>query len=190
MPGHMTNMETKSTERKILSLISQPGTREKGIELLIDTYQEPLYWHIRKMVISHDDTKDILQNVFIRLWKNIGSFRGNSSLASWAYKIAVNEIYRFLDQKKSMMVKKENLASLLINELERSPWISGDEIQIKLQKAILQLPDKQRTVFNLRYFEEMNYEDMSEILNTSVNALKTSFHYAKNKIEKILENET
>jgi RNA polymerase sigma-70 factor (ECF subfamily) len=141
------------------------------------------------MVLSHDDTKDILQEVFLRVWKNISSFKGDSKLFTWLYKITTNEVSRFLDRKKRMLKKNEVLQEIMQNELVNSHLISGDEIQIKLQKAILQLPHKQQLVFNLRYFDDMNYEDIAEILETSVESLKVSYHYACKKITVQLNNE-
>jgi RNA polymerase sigma-70 factor, ECF subfamily len=182
-------MDVKETENKILEWIHTKESKESGFLLLVETYQEQLYWHIRKMVLSHDDAKDILQEVFIRVWQNIGKFKGESKLFTWLYRIATNEISRFLDGKKRMHKNQENLRENLENELENSPWVNGDEIQIKLQKAILQLPNKQRLVFNMRYFDELSYEEMAEILKTSVNSMKVSFFHAKTKIEEILKTE-
>jgi len=187
--GHIAEMDSKTTESQILKWFEKPETKEKGISLLIEIYQEPLYWHIRKMVLSHDDTKDILQEVFLRVWKNIGSFKGNSKLFTWLYQITTNEVSRFLDRKKRTLKKNEVLQEIMQTELENSPWISGDEIQMKLQKAILQLPRKQQLVFNMRYFDDMNYEDIAEILESSVESLKVSYHYACKKITVQLNNE-
>lgn len=141
------------------------------------------------MVLSHDDSKDILQEVFIRAYQKIDGFKGESTLFTWLYRIATNEVLRFLEKKKRSLSQQESLVELFSNEMESSLWISGDDIQMKLQKAILELPDKQRLVFNMRYFDELNYEAISAILETSVNALKVSYHHAKTKIEEILKEE-
>ena len=187
--GHIAEMDVKTAEKQILRWLEKPETRVKGISLLIEIYEEPLYWHIRKMVLSHDDTKDILQEVFLRVWSNISSFKGDSKLFTWLFKITTNEVSRFLDRKKRMLKKNEVLQEIMQNELVNSPWISGDEIQMKLQKAILQLPHKQQLVFNMRYFDDMNYEDIAEILESSVESLKVSYHYACKKITVQLNNE-
>ncbi len=187
--GHILEMDAKATEKQILECFKKRETREKGISLLIEIYQEPLYWHIRKMVLSHDDSKDILQEVFLRVWKNIDSFKGDSKLFTWLYKITTNEVSRFLDKKKRLLKKNEVLQEIMQNELENSPLVSGDELQIKLQKAVLQLPQKQQLVFNMRYFDDMNYEDIAEVLESSVDSLKVSYHYACKKITVQLNNE-
>lgn len=182
-------MDVKAKESQILDSIQNKENLESGFLMLLDLYQEQIYWHIRKMVLSHDDAKDVLQEVFLRVWKHIGKFKGESSLFTWLYRIATNEISRFLDRKERILKNNKNLQEHLANELETSPWINGDEIQIKLQKAILQLPPKQRLVFNMRYFDELSYEDISLILKTSANSLKVSFFHARTKIEEILKTE-
>jgi RNA polymerase sigma-70 factor (ECF subfamily) len=149
-----------------------------------------LYWHIRKIVIDHDDTDDVLQNTFIKIWKGLEGFKGDSQLYTWLYRIATNEALTFLRQKQ-----KQNTTSLhpieysLSKSLESDVYFKGDAIQLKLQQAILTLPEKQRIVFNLRYFDEMPYEQMSEVLETSVGALKASYHLAAKKIENHLLNQ-
>jgi RNA polymerase sigma factor (sigma-70 family) len=155
--------------------------------MLVRTYQQRVYWHVRKMVIDHDDADDITQEVFIKIHKAIDTFREDSQLFTWIYRIATNECLNFLNKKKRrFFLPIEDIGAQLSAKIDSSDNISGDEIQKKLQKAILQLPDKQRLVFNMKYFEDLSYEDMSEITNTSVGALKASYHHAVKKIEDYL----
>jgi RNA polymerase sigma-70 factor (ECF subfamily) len=182
-------MNKTAVETQILSWVKSPKTKHKGISKIIEIYQESLYWHIRKMVLSHDDAKDILQEVFLRTWYKIDTFKGDSKLFTWLYRIATNETLRFLDRKNRILSNNNQLQETLKNNLETLDLVSGDEIQIQLQKAILQLPRKQRLVFNMRYFDELKYEDISEIIETSVNSCKVSYHHAKTKIEQILKEE-
>lgn len=154
---------------------------------LVGKYQERLYWHIRKIVLSHDDTDDVLQNTFLKVWRNIGNFREESTLFTWLYRIATNESLTFLNQKKRHSLTSMNeVTDYLQQNLRADEYFDGDDIQLKLQQAILTLPEKQRLVFNLRYFEEMPYQEMSEILETSVGALKASYHHAARKVEDYL----
>lgn len=159
----------------------------KGFRLLVEKYSSKLYWHIRRLVILHEDADDALQNTFINAWKNIGDFRSQSSLYTWLYAIATNEALALINRRKrNETIPLDDVRSILANSAEDSTWFDGDEAQEKLQNAILQLPEKQRIVFNLRYFDELTYGDMSKILNTSEGALKASFHHAVKKIEKLL----
>jgi len=163
------------------------ATSEKSFELLVRRYQERLYWHIRRMVIDHDDANDVLQNVFIKVWKSLNGFREEAQLYTWLYKIATNEALTFLNgKKKRFSLPMDSVQKELSNKLTSGKYFSGDEIEMKLQKAILELPDVQRVVFHLRYYDEMPYEEMSKVLETSVGALKASFHHAVKKIEKSL----
>ncbi len=160
----------------------------KGFRIIVDKYSAKLYWHIRRLVILHEDADDALQNTFIKAWKNIEEFRSESSLYTWLYAIATNESLAVLKKrKKNSAVSLDDTDSFFANSLEGSTWFDGDEAQIKLQNAILQLPDKQRIVFNLKYFDEMTYENMSKVLKTSEGALKASYHHAVKKIEKYIE---
>lgn len=155
--------------------------------MVVEKYSSRLYWHIRRLVILHEDADDALQNTFINAWKSIGEFRNESALYTWLYKIATNEALTLINKRKrNNVVSIEDLGSYFENSHEGSTWFDGDEAQIKLQNAILQLPDKQRIVFNLKYFDEMTYEEMSKVLGTSEGALKASYHHAVKKIEKIL----
>jgi len=162
-------------------------TRNSALSELIKKYQQRLYWHIRKIVIHHEDADDVLQNTFIKVWKALDNFKEESQLYTWLYRIATNESLSFLRQKQ-----KRNTSSIhsiefeLSKSLESDHYFTGDEIQLKLQQAILTLPEKQRLVFNMRYFDETPYEQMSEILETSVGALKASYHIAAKKIEELL----
>ncbi len=161
--------------------------QKKAFGKVVSYYSEKLYWYIRKMVLSHDDANDMLQNTFIKAWMNIDLFRGEAKLSTWLYKIAINECITFLNrQKMNTQMSIDDTDALLINKLEGDEYFDGDEAQIKLQQAILTLPEKQRAVFNLRYYDEMPYEEMSEIMGTSVGALKASYHHAVKKIEDFL----
>ena len=179
-----------STEdQELLEQFKNPETRNYAFNLLVREYQKRLYWHIRKILIDHDDTDDVLQNVFIKVWKNLDNFKGDSLLYTWLYRIATNESITFLNQKKKRAsVPLDEASTFLAANLESDHYFKGDEIQAKLQKAILTLPDKQRLVFNMKYFDEIKYEAMSEILGTSVGALKSSYHIAVKKIEEYLKS--
>lgn len=157
-----------------------------GFKLLVEKYRIKLYWHIRRLVILHEDADDVLQNTFINVWKSIPVFRNESSLYTWLYAIATNESLSMIKRRqKNSAVPLDDLDCYFTGSLEGSTWFDGDEVQVKLQNAILQLPDKQRIVFNLRYFDEMPYEEMSKVLKTSEGALKASYHHAVKKLEKI-----
>jgi RNA polymerase sigma-70 factor (ECF subfamily) len=174
----------------LIKQLRNKNTKRLAFHELVKTYQEKLYWHIRKIVISHDDTDDVLQNTFIKVWNNIESFRAESGLYTWMFRIATNEALTFLSQKKRRSIFTGSIENeYLINNLESDEYFDGTEIQLKLQKAVLSLPDKQRLVFNMKYFDEMKYDDISEILETSVGALKASYHLAVKKIEEQLKEE-
>jgi len=154
---------------------------------LVEIYSRKLYWHIRRLVILHEDADDALQNTFLNVWKGIGNFRNESSLYTWLYTIATNEALTIINKrKKNFAVSIDDLGSHFANSHEGSTWFDGDEAQTKLQNAIIQLPEKQRIVFNLKYYDEMPYEEMSRVLKTSEGALKASYHHAVKKIEKTL----
>ena len=173
----------------MLRLYRAPETRSRALEQLIAKYQKRLYWHIRKIVISHDDADDVLQNTFIKVWRGLADFREQSALFTWMYRIATNEALGFLRQKQRRMTTSIHpIEQTLAASLESDRYFSGDAIQLKLQQAILSLPEKQRLVFNMRYYDEMPYDQMSEILETSVGALKASYHIAAKKIESLLVN--
>lgn len=174
-------------DKDLLQKIKNPETSSYGFNLLVRAYQQRVYWHVRKMVIDHDDADDLTQEVFIKVYKAIGSFREDSQLFTWIYRIATNECLTFLNKKRRrFFLPLEDVGKELSTKLDNSPELSGEDIQKKLQKALLILPDKQRLVFNMKYFDDLSYEDMSEITNTSVGALKASFHHAVKKIEDYL----
>lgn len=174
-------------DRDLLAKLRNTETRNYGFNMLVRTYQQRVYWHVRKMVIDHDDADDLTQEVFIKIHKYIGSFREDSQLYTWIYRIATNECLSFLQRKKRrFFLPIGDVTQELSSKLDSTSHISGDEIQLKLQKALLTLPDKQRAVFNMKYFDDMTYEDISEVTNTSVGALKASFHHAVKKIEEFL----
>lgn len=177
----------KMSDREIICLIREQSTRRKAFEIIVDTYSSRLYWYIRHMVLSHDDANDLLQNTFIKAWLHLDSFRAESKLSTWLYKIAINETLTFLKQKNETIYINDMEAEIE-NQLEGDPFFDGDKTSILLQKAIQQLPTKQRTIFNMKYFEEMKYEDIKDILNTSVGALKASYHIAVKKIEEYISN--
>ena len=176
-------------DRNLIADLKQENKKELACHTLVKKYQERLYWHIRKIVMNHEDTDDVLQNTFIKVWKSIDSFRGESGLYTWLYRIATNESITFLNSKKrKKMLPLNDVSDYLMENLISDPYFDGDRIQLELQKAILKLPEKQRIVFNLKYFEEMKYDDMSEVLGTSVGALKASYHHAVKKVEEYLKN--
>ena len=161
----------------------------KGFRLVVERYSSKLYWHIRRLVILHEDADDALQNTFINAWRNISEFRSESSIYTWLYAIATNEALALINKRKrNSAVSLDDLGTYFANSQEGSSWFDGNEAQKKLQNAILQLPEKQRIVFNLKYFDEMPYEEMSGVLNTSVGALKASYHHAVKKIEDFIRN--
>ena len=165
-------------------------TQNHAFNLIVRKYQERLYWQIRKIVINHDDADDVVQNTFLKVWGGLQNFREDSQLYTWLYRIATNEALTFLKRKKTkFFLPIIDVEQQLSNSIESDPYFDGNELQAKLQKAIVRLPEKQRLVFNMKYFDEMKYEEMSEILGTSVGALKASFHHAVKKIEKFIEED-
>lgn len=178
------------SDQEILKLIENPSTRESGYKALILSYQKRIYGVIRKMVIIHEDADDVTQNTFIKAFRNIHRFQSNSTLFTWLYRIATNESLNFLEKKKRrFFLPIEDHHEAMENYLSSSHLINGEQIEIKLQKALLKLPDKQRLVFNLRYFEDLPYEEISKITGTSVGALKASYHHAVKKIEIVVLSE-
>ena len=165
---------TPYNEPEVLKLLQEESTQRKGFEIIVAQYSEQLYWQIRRMVLSHEDANDLLQNTFIKAWTNIDYFRAEAKLSTWLYRIALNECLTFLNKQRAT-------TTIAIDDPE------AVIVQLLLQKALLTLPEKQRMVFNLKYYQEMKYEDMSEIFGTSVGALKASYHHAVKKIEKFLE---
>ncbi len=179
----------QNDDRDLIADLKQENKRNLAFHTLVKKYQERLYWHIRKIVMNHEDADDILQNTYIKVWKSIGNFREESSLYTWLYRIATNESITFLNSKKRKSVLPLNeVSDYLMDNLTSDPYFEGDKIQLKLQEAILKLPEKQRIVFNLKYFDEMKYDDMAQILDTSVGALKASYHHAVKKVEEYIKN--
>jgi RNA polymerase sigma-70 factor (ECF subfamily) len=178
----------KTSEDLLIKRLQEKKTSSEAFKELVSLYKERLYWHIRNMVKDHEDTHDVLQNTFIKVFKNIHNFKGESKLFSWMYRIATNEAISFLNKRaKRNQISSEDLQQQLIANLESDVYFEGDEIQLKLQKAIASLPAKQQQVFNMKYFQELKYREMSEILETSEGALKASYHHAVKKIEEYLK---
>ena len=171
-------------EKELVKQLQDARTASRAFETLLKMYTEPVYWQIRRMVLNHDDANDIVQNVFIKAWTNLHNFRGDAKLSTWLFKIAVNESINFINKEKHRVQNTGDAdeESLLIKNLEADEYFDGDALQLELQAAIEKLPEKQRLVFNMRYYDEMKYEEMSEILGTSVGALKASYHHAVKKI--------
>ena len=179
-------------EEKLIRQLRDPATREQAFTLLVSEYQEQLYWQIRRMVTSHQDTDDVLQNVFMKAWQGLDSFRAESRLSTWLYRIAYNETLNYLKRNShnsiSLSTADSDDEGGMRIDLESDSFFDGDEAERRLQEAIAQLPPKQRQVFNMKYFQEMKYEDMSEILGTSIGALKASYHHAVQKVTSFFED--
>lgn len=162
---------------------------ERGFKLLMDHFQQAIYWHIRRLVVSHEDAEDILQEVFIRIFRHLGQFREESSLSTWIYRIATNECLRFLNARKEEAISAEEVREELLGKLMASEYVDYEnEMAVKFQRAILLLPEKQRVVFNLHYYDELEYEEISKITDTKVDTLKVNYHYAKEKIKEYMIN--
>lgn len=188
MENNNVNRKPAYNEREVLALLQDKETQKEGFERIVREYSEQLYWQIRRMVLSHEDANDLLQNTFVKAWINIDYFRADAKLSTWLYRIALNECLTFLNkQRASSNVPIDDPEASVIQKLESDPYFSGDRAQLLLQKALLTLPEKQRMVFNLKYYQEMKYEEMSDILGTSVGALKASYHHAVKKIEQYIE---
>ncbi|RLJ62478.1 RNA polymerase sigma-70 factor (ECF subfamily) [Lacinutrix venerupis] len=176
-------------ELELISQLQSKGNKDAAFRVLVAQYKERLYWHIRNIVKSHDDADDVLQNTFIKVYKNIEKFKGESKLYSWLYRIAINEAITLINKNaKLLQITNEEAQNLALNNLESDVYFEGDAIQLKLQKAIATLPEKQQLVFNMKYFQELKYNEMSQILETSEGALKASYHIAAKKIEAYLKN--
>jgi RNA polymerase sigma-70 factor (ECF subfamily) len=177
-------------EKQLVEDLQNPSTAAQAFDTLMRVYSEPVYWQIRRMVASHDDANDLLQNCFLKVWNNLQNFRGDAKLSTWLYKIAVNETINFLnkERQRNNMTEGNTDDEFLMANLESDSYFDGDQLQKDLQKAIMQLPEKQRLVFNMRYYDEMKYEEMSDILGTSVGALKASYHHAVKKITAAIQN--
>lgn len=174
-------------EREVLKLLQEESTQRKGFEMIVGQYSEQLYWQIRRMVLSHEDANDLLQNTFIKAWTNIDYFRAEAKLSTWLYRIALNECLTFLNKQRAMTtVDIDDPEAVVVQSWKVTPTFGRQDTDV-LAKALQTLPEKQRMVFNLKYYQEMKYEEMSEIFGTSVGALKASYHHAVKKIEKFLE---
>jgi RNA polymerase sigma-70 factor, ECF subfamily len=174
-------------EKAFIAELLNPETQNVAFRKLLQLYQKPLYNHVRNMVLNHDDTDDVLQNTFIKIYSNLKNFKGESRLFSWMYRIATNEAITFMQQRaKKQGISNEEVQQKALNKLESDVYFDGNEIQLKLQKAIALLPEKQQLVFKMKYFEELKYEQMSKVLGTSVGALKASYFHAVRKIEDFL----
>ncbi len=180
----MDIVQQSHPDKQILRLLHSEATREEGFRLLVRTYRERLYRHIRRLVLVHEDADDVLQNTFIKAYRGLEQFEGKSRLFTWLYRIATNEALSFLDrQRRQRVVGLEDGDNTFLHRLYSDPWFDAEGLQRRLYEAVALLPEKQRAVFNLRYFEEMPYEEMSRIFDTSVGALKASFHHAVKKVE-------
>lgn len=177
----------KIQEAEIIELMSSEKSREKGVRLMMDAYQSRLYWHIRRFVVDHDLAQDILQDTFIKAYQNFHQFKQESQFYTWLYRIATNESLQQLNKMKKMQKSDEEVGNHLQNLVADNVQPSADEIQVLLQQAINTLPDKQKLVFNMRYYEDLPYEEISQILDMSVGTLKTNYHYAKQKVEDYLK---
>lgn len=175
------------SDENIITAMQNPATMERGFSLLMDKYQEPLYWLVRRMTNDHDDANDVMQNTFVKVFRGFHNYKGDAKLYTWLYRIASNEAITFINQRNKKAISSLDTLPTTY-ELSADSYFDGDETQLLLLNAIAQLPDKQKLVFNMRYYEEMPYEEMSKILDTSVGALKASFHHAVKKIEAFVVN--
>lgn len=174
------------SDSELIEMLREPRTRREGFAVLVKQYSEKLYWKVRRIVLSHEDANDVLQNVFIKVWSNLQNFQGKSSLSTWLYRIAINESLDFLRKQKLADKVSADEDDSVASRLMSDEYFDGDEVQARLQEVVARLPEVQRTVFNLKYFEEMKYSEMSQILNTSEGALKASYHLAVKKITEYL----
>lgn len=185
----MANSAFPIDESALVEQLRNPKTASAAFDTLMRIYGEPVYWQIRKLVVRHEDADDILQNVFLKAWNNLNNFRGDAKLSTWLFKIAINESINFLNKERARsnvnVTTEDGDDSYLLQNIEADPYFDGDELHAELLRAVAKLPEKQRLVFNMRYFDEMKYEEISDVLGTSVGALKASYHHAVKKIEEI-----
>ena len=178
----------KYNEKETIALLQDPNRQREAFERIVNAYSEQIYWQIRRLVLSHEDANDLLQNTFVKAWLNIDYFRGDAKMSTWLYRIAFNECLAFLNkQNANNQLSIDETDIEILNKLESDSYFDGDETQLLFQKAVLSLPQKQRIIFNLKYFKEMKYEEISEILGTSIGGLKASYHHAVKKIEAFLK---
>ncbi len=176
-------------ETEIIAMLQDPNRQRRAFESVVNQYSEQLYWQIRRMVLTHEDANDLLQNTFMKAWLNINLFRGDAKLSTWLYRIALNESLTFLNKQQAQAAAEvDDPDGTLMDKLAADPYFDGDETQILFQEAIQTLPEKQRIVFQMKYYDEMKYEDISEILGTTVGALKASYHHAVKKIEQFFKD--
>ena len=176
-------------EKKITAMLKDPSSRSRAFSIIVEQHSEKIYWHIRNMILSHEDTNDLVQETFIKAWNNIDTFRSESQIATWLYRIAVNEVLSFLRKKHIETVSLDNELHDIADSIESDVYFSGNRADALFREAVSRLPEKQRLVFNMKYFEDMKYEEMSEILDTSVGALKASYHIAVKKIENFINGQ-
>ena len=183
----MATQRNDIDEKELIRRLQSPDSSRMAFDEMMRTFGEGIYWQIRKMVYNHDDAVDLLQNVFLKAWNNIDHFRGDAKLTTWLYKIAINESINFVNKEKNRQgITSDETAEFMLNNLTADEYFDGDELHLSLQKAIAALPEKQRLVFNMRYFDEMSYEQISDILGTSVGALKANYHHAVKKISQAI----
>lgn len=172
------------TDKKITLMLQNPETKVQAFSMLVEEMSQVLYWQIRRLVLSHESANDVLQNTFLKTWEHLDQFKGEAKISTWMYRIAINESYALLNKERMASLSDfENLEDVGLQNLKSDPYFDGDEVECKLQAAILSLPEKQRLVFNMKYYQELKYEEISDILGTSVGALKASYHHAVKKIE-------
>lgn len=177
---------TEAADAHIIAMMKDPASRDKGFLQLMDTYKKPVYWHIRRLVVSHEDAEDILQETFIKVYRFADSFKGDSRLFTWIYRIATNECSQHFRKNKNWLNKAESITDQMVRDFSQSDTENSDLMLVKFQQAILSLPEKQRVAFNLRYYDELSYEEISQITGASVNTLKTNYHYAVEKVRQFL----
>ena len=183
---NMTFLMSEAADAHIFSMLKDPVLKDKGFLQLMDTYKEPIYWHIRRLVVTHEDAEDILQETFINVYRFAGSFKGESKIFTWIYRIATNECTRHFRKNKNWLKNAELNTDKMMGDLAGNDTDDSEAMLVKFQQAILRLPEKQRLVFNLRYYDELSYEEIGQILDSSVNTLKTNYHYASEKIKQYL----
>ena len=178
------------TDTELLRLFKEPGDKHRAFTLILKKYRERIYWHIRNIVLTHENADDVMQNAFLKVWNHLDGFREDAELYTWIYRIATNESITFLKQeKRNLHVSIDEYRSILMRSLVDDIYFDGDDLQQKLQEAVLHLPEKQRLVFQMKYFDDMSYEEVSKILNTSTGSLKASYHHAVKKIEKYMKGD-
>jgi RNA polymerase sigma-70 factor (ECF subfamily) len=182
------NKLQKDIPSDIIKLIAKAETREKAFRMILSSYKERVYWLVRRIVIVHDDADDVVQNTFIKVWENLANYRGDANIYTWLYRIAVNEALAFLKKKKRQNLNLTDYGEVLTANLQSDVFFDGNDFQKKLQMALLRLPEQQRLVFNLKYFDEMKYKDMAKVLDRSEGALKANYHHAVKKIEDFVKN--